>query len=140
MTESLLALDGPLEDNKLWQKTGDGDLSMSQDSNFFVYADGSLKLSFQNAQGDKIEYDKTFQTSRIQGFSFYVRADLSGSYLQFGFGNSSIEENLYTVEVHTANTFLPIRLDISKLNLAKIEKVGFQGQRKYPIHSQCLTR
>ncbi len=126
VTQSFLALDGPLENGRLWQKKGSGDLGIFQDSNFFVFANGSLKLSFQNANGDNIEYTKNFKTSQIQSFSFYVRSTSIGSYLQFGFGIHSIEENLYTIGIDTANTFLRVSLDVWSLNLSKIAKVGFK--------------
>ncbi len=108
-----------------WQSQISGDLVISKDNENFIYADGSIKLSFQNAQNDRIYLEKIFNQGKINKIQFYLQSNLIGSYLSCGFGLADIAEHTFVIDIATRNQFIPIEIDLSTLNIREIRKFGF---------------
>ena len=108
-----------------WQKKCSGDLALTHDSQTFVYANGSLKLTFSNAEGDQIYLEKPFSLGKITKIQFYIQANQTGSFLSFGFGLNSIDERSFKIDIAVSNQFIPIEFDLSDLDIREIRVLGF---------------
>ena len=114
-------VDNPLE----WDEYISGDLVVSKDETFFVYADGSVKLTFSDAIGDRIELVKTTK-EKINKIRVFLRANRTGKYLKIGFGITNWNEYTFDIDFSIKDLFFNFDWDISDLNIREINKFGFQ--------------
>lgn len=104
---------------------GSGDLAVADDELTFVYADGSVKLTFQNAINQRAETN-IYATGLIKEIRFYVQSSVTGALLQVGVGENQWDENTTDVDVQVRDRFDPFVWDVSNLNLRKLQKFGLK--------------
>ncbi len=61
----------------------------------------------------------------IQDEGLCLSETLRGDFLSIGFGILDIEENLFKIDIPIRDTFIPIEIDLSSLDIRKIERFGF---------------
>lgn len=113
-----------LDDSTLWSKTGSGDSAAFDDTDFFTWADGSVRFDFVVADGDIWQTNADFD-GNIQKVRFYIRTNTAGSFLTFGFGAVAWNEHTAKVDINSEEVFLVIDWDVSALDVSRIGKFGF---------------
>ena len=71
-----------------------------------------------------IEY-KPRNSGKIEKIQLYLRSDQPGDFLSVGFGLFDIEENFFKIDIPTRDTFIPIEIDLSSLDIREIARFGF---------------
>jgi hypothetical protein len=108
-----------------WTKSGAGDTVLSNSSTLVVQGNDSLKIEFTNGQNDVIT-TPVVVNGDIQAIEFWIRGNITGDILEFGFGLTNYNENVQTVSIGTANVWSRFRWDTSSLNQRKIRVIGFK--------------
>ena len=107
-----------------WTKTGSGDSIGSDATDYFTWADGSVKFIFTNSVNDVWQTDCSFK-GNIKRVRFYIRSTISGMFLRFGFGEFSWNEHVSTVDILQTSNFMVFDWDVSDLDVTSIGKFGF---------------
>ena len=100
---------------------GAGDLAVTNDPVNFVYANGGVKLAFQNAVNQRAELS-IYAAGLIKEIRFYVRQSITGVVMQAGVGEFSWSENTVDIDVQAVDEFIPFVWDVSALNLRKLQR------------------
>lgn len=102
---------------------GAGDLTVENDTTFgnYVFADGGVKLTFQNAANQRAELD-VLAEGIIKQIRFYVKTTVPGALLTVGVGENQWDEYTTDIDVQVRDEFIPFVWDVSELNLRRIQK------------------
>ena len=98
---------------------------ISKDTDFFVHGDGSIKLTWDDAQDDRAEFDLEFE-GLIKKVIFYCRSSRIGTFATVGIGLTNFDENTIRLNVPTSQFFFAFEWDVSGLDLRKISKFAIQ--------------
>ena len=104
---------------------GSGDLIKENDINTFMYANGSVKLTFTNSESVRVELDLSV-SGIIKEIRFYLRATKTGNYLTMGCGTSVWNQITHTIDIPINNFFIPIIWDVSSENLRSLSKFAIE--------------
>lgn len=109
-----------LDDDTEFSKVGIGDLAIAKDEEIFMFADGSVKLTYTNALNDRAELPLIYE-GNIQEINFFIRADKFGSYMTVGVGKTNWDENTITIDMPVIDKFYHFKWDVSELDITDIE-------------------
>jgi hypothetical protein len=106
---------------------GSGDLAIATDATFgdFMYSTGSVRLDFQNAANQRVEWNVTAE-GIIKEIRFYIKSSATGGFLTVGVGENQWNENTATIDLIEVNEFRPFIWDVSELNLRRIGKFAIK--------------
>ena len=110
--------------------SGAGDLAKANDTNIFMWANGSVKFTMQNAI-NQIAQMTILSKGFIKKISFYIRADYISFMIKYGIGDIAWNENVNYASVPIVNKFIRIQWDVSALNIREINKFGIQIVANY---------
>jgi hypothetical protein len=102
-----------------------GDLTVTDESDIFIWADGSIKFNFKTADGDYATLPIDFQ-GNIKTIKFYCRSDRSGNYATVGIGQTSWNEYTTDLDIPLYNDWFLFKWDISNLGIDNIQRFGIR--------------
>ena len=104
-----------------------GDLVKANDTTFgnYVYANGGVKFTFQNAATQRAEL--TIEARGIiKQIRFYIKSTRAGAFLTLGVGAYNWAEHTTKVDVQVIDEFIPFVWDVSELGLEFLQKFALR--------------
>jgi hypothetical protein len=124
-----------VDDASEWDIVATGDLTAEDEDTVFVFADGGVKFTAQNASGQRAEIDIEAE-GLIREVRFYVRSNQAGAGMTVGVGGSAWNEVTTTLDVPIADTFVPFRWDVSDLNIRTLGKFAIRIDEDFTAERQ----
>ncbi len=114
-----------IDDESEFAIIGGGDMTKANDDTFFVFADGSVRLTFTDSAGVRAELDIEAM-GLIQEIRFYLRSSKAGGFLTVGVGSSVWDQATTVLDIPIAETFIPIIWDVSSLDIRTLGKFAIR--------------
>lgn len=127
-----------LDDHTQFTIGGTGDLAKSNESTFFVWANGAVKFTFQNALNQTAVMNVN-GIGFIKFIKFYLRADKPNIRIRVGVGETVWNENTAIFNIRIPQAFFPMKWDISMLNLRSVKKFGIQILENYTSPTNLIV-
>jgi len=112
------------EYDNVFEIEGAGDLAVSFDPDNFIYANGAVKLTFENAVG-QVAVLRVESKIPVRRIFFYARATRIGAIVRVGVGKNAWNERTATISLKSAGEFYPFEIDFSDDPL--FSGIGFFG-------------
>lgn len=98
-------------------------VTVEDDATLFVFGASSVKASFENANGSRIELRNNFR-GKIQNLRVWVRSSRATNEFTLGCGLTNWNENTKPISFNNAQAFFNFDWDLSSENLDRIGVVG----------------
>lgn len=109
-----------------------GGLSVSSDTENYVYGNGSVLFEWITAAGEVAEIDLAELIGKVQRVSFYARSNRGGVLVSVGVGKDAWNEYETKIAFPNESSFQAIELDLSQYNLRDVRKFGIRVESDSP--------